>query len=94
MELKAFVNSIGYDGNSAIVDKAAFSANKGKNIEQLLKEGAFRAAAAYAVHTDDADGLQKVADAYNGIAGASYKKEHMYRLFGVSKAEVKKTLFL
>lgn len=94
MELNTFINSIGYDGNSAVADKTAFSKNKGKSISQLVESGQFRAAAAYAVYTEDEEGLQQVADMYNKLAGSSYKKEQMYRLFGVSKVDVKKVLFL
>ena len=79
MELNTFINSIGYDGNSAVADKMAFSKNKGKSLSQLV---------------EDEEGLQQVADMYNKLAGSSYKKEQMYRLFGVSKVDVKKVLFL
>ncbi len=92
MEIKDFINTIGYDGNSAIVDKARLSKNSNKNLDQLLEAGAFRAAAAYAVYTESEEDLQKVADEYNKLSRSNYKKEQIKRLFGVSKVEVKKRL--
>lgn len=92
MEIKDFINTIGYDGNSAIVDKARLSKNSNKNLDQLLESGAFRAAAAYAAYTESEEDLQKVADEYNKISHSNYKKEQIKRLFGVSKVEVKKKL--
>ncbi|UTC65978.1 MULTISPECIES: hypothetical protein [unclassified Treponema] len=92
MEIRDFINTIGYDGNSAIVDKARLSKNSNKNIDELLQTGAFRAAAAYAVYTESEDDLQKVADEYNKLSNSNYKKEQIKRLFGVSKVEVKKKL--
>ena len=35
MEIKDFINTIGYDGNSAIVDKARLSKNSNKNLVNL-----------------------------------------------------------
>lgn len=94
MELNDFINSIGYDGNSAIIDKAEFSKNKGKNISRLLDEGKFKIAAAYAVYNDDEESLAAIACKYNELSGSNYKKEHIRRLFGVSKSNVKRKLFL
>ncbi|MEL3911557.1 hypothetical protein [Treponema pedis] len=94
MELDKFISTIGYDGNSAIIDKARFSKNKGKSVFDLIKIGAFRSAASYAVYTGSDEDLQAVADEYNSLSGSHYKKEQIPRLFGVSKAEVKKQLML
>ncbi|AIN92774.1 hypothetical protein [Treponema putidum] len=92
MEINDFINTIGYDGNSAIVDKARLSKNSNKDIDKLLESGAFRAAAAYAVYTESDEDLQKVADEYNKLSNSNYKKEQIKRLFGVSKVEVKRKL--
>lgn len=92
MEINDFINTIGYDGNSAIVDKARLSKNANKNLDQLLEAGSFRAAAAYAVYTESEDDLQRVADEYNKLSNSAYKKEQIKRLFGVSKVDVKKRL--
>lgn len=92
MEINDFINTIGYDGNSAIVDKARLSKNSNKNLDKLLESGAFRAAAAYAVYTESDEDLQKVADEYNKLSNSNYKKEQIKRLFGVSKVEVKRKL--
>lgn len=94
MELNNFINTIGYDGNSAIVDKLSFSENKNKNLKDLLDKGKFHAAAAYAVYNDDENGLQTIADKYNELSGSHYKKDQIKRLFGISKVQTKKTIFL
>ncbi len=94
MQLDDFISAIGYDGDSAIIDKLRKSKNKGKTISNLLDEGSFRAATAYAVFSDSEENLQLVADRYNQISGSNYKKEQMVKLFGVSKITVKKQIFL
>lgn len=94
MDVNKFFCSIGYDGKSSIIDKTAFSKFKNKNISQLLECGAFRQAAAYAIYSDSNEYLQLVADAYNKLSNSNYTKEQIPRLFGVSKVDVKKLLFL
>ncbi len=89
-----FISAIGYDGDSAIVDKLRKSKNKGKSISTLLDEGSFRAATAYAIYSDSDEDLQLVADRYNEVSNSNYKKEQMSKLFGVSKVAVKKHIFL
>lgn len=94
MDINKFISSIGYDGNSAIVDKVRFSKNKNKDLKTLLQEGSFRSAAAYAVYTNSQDDLQHVADCYNSRSGSHYTKEQIPRLFGVSNVDIKKILIL
>ncbi len=94
MDINKFISSIGYDGNSAIIDKVRFAKNKNKDLKTLLQEGAFRSAAAYAVYTGSQEDLQNVADCYNSFSASHYKKEQIPRLFGVSNVEVKKILIL
>ncbi len=94
MERDKFISAIGYDGDSAIIDKIRFSKNKGKSLSELIKEGAFRSAAAYAVYTGSDSDMHAVVEAYNSLSNSNYKKEQLQRLFGVSKAEVKKAVLL
>ncbi len=94
MELDDFISAIGYDGGAAVVDKVRMSKNKGKTIEQLLEDGSFRAATAFALSSGNDDDLQKVADKYNALSNSDYTKEQIPRLFGVSKVDVKKRILL
>lgn len=94
MEKDNFINTIGYDGDSAIIDKACFAKNKSKTIVELLEEGSFRTATATAVYSSSDKDLQLVADKYNELSGSSYTKEQIPRLFGISKVDVKKVIKL
>ncbi len=94
VERDDFISAIGYDGGSAVVDKVRRAKNKAKTIEQLLEEGSFRAATAFAINTGKDEDLQKVADKYNELSNSNYTKEQIPRLFGVSKVEVKKRILL
>ncbi len=94
MELDDFISAIGYDGGAAVVDKARRAKNKGKTLDQLLEEGSFRAATAFAIDSAKDEDLQKVADKYNELSNSNYTKEQIPRLFGVSKVEVKKRILL
>lgn len=88
------VCAIGYDGNAAIVDRAARNRYGSMTTEQLVEAGFFRAAAASALYSGSEKELALVAEAYNRAAKSSYPVEAIARLFGVAKVTVTKTLVL
>ena len=83
--------TVGYDGLAAVVDKGGMSAaGKKASVAALLQKGLYRAAAAAAVNSEQADeDIRAVIDAYNAACGnnrSGYKPEDIYRLFGVQKS--------
>jgi len=88
------VSTIGYDGNAALVDKAARVLNGAKTTAELCDAGFFRAAAASALFSGSTEELALVAEAYNRVARAHYKPEAIPRLFGVAKVSVPRILAL
>ncbi len=94
MKKEHFINTIGYDGLVAVVDKRRYKKNASKSIKQLLEEGAYRVAAAIAIYDNSDKEMEEVISFYNNVSGSHYTKEQLPRLFGVAKVEVKKTLSL
>ncbi len=88
------VCAIGYDGNAALVDRAARKRYGSMTTAQLVEAGLFRAAAASAIWSGSAEELAHVAEAYNRTANTSYPVEAISRLFGVAKVTVTRTLAL
>ncbi|GAB1458116.1 hypothetical protein MASR2M48_34240 [Spirochaetota bacterium] len=82
-----FIFTIGYDGETAIVDGKA-KAQYGKlSTRELAEAGLYRSAFASALHAESEDDIQAFASIFNAKAGTTYKsKEEFQRLFGV-KAE-------
>ncbi len=94
MKKEHFTSSIGYDGMSAVVDKKRYAKNAQKSIKELLEEGHYRAAAAFAIYDESESEMEEVISFYNNISGSNYTKEQLPRLFGVAKVDVKKVLML
>ncbi len=90
--------TIGYDGLSAVVDRGAMlSFGKGAPVEALLKKGLYRAAAAAAVHSANAEKeISAVIGAYNAACkeGGEYKPEDIYRLFGIQRVDASRFTLL
>ena len=87
-------STIGYDGNAALVDRAARSRYGNMTTAELCEAGFFRAAAASALYSGSSEELSEVASAYNRLSGAFYKPEAIARLFGVAKPTVSRTIAL
>lgn len=94
MKKEHFIASIGYDGEAAVVDKLRFNSCKGKTLTQLLEAGLFRTAAALAVFDESDSEIEEVITAYNKISGSNYKSSNIFKLFGIYKIDVKKTILL
>jgi exoribonuclease II len=79
-----FIFTIGYQGDSAIVDGKAQKKYKSSSFDQLLEEGMYKAAFCKAIYNGDKAGQEKVLAAYNEKSGSSYASiDNLKRLFGV-----------
>ena len=94
IEREDAIAAIGYDGNAALVDRAARARYGKKTTAELCAAGFFRAAAASAIYSGNSEELALVAEAYNRVSGSSYRPEAIPRLFGVGKVSVTRTLAL
>ncbi|MDA3957783.1 hypothetical protein [Oceanispirochaeta sp.] len=82
MKKDDFVSTIGYSGDSAIVDKKL--QKPGTPIEALLEQGLYKAAFSKALHEKNLLDQEKVLEVYNLNSKSSYKSiEELKRLFGV-----------
>lgn len=90
-----FIFTIGYDGDTAVVDGKA-KAQYGKLSTMALAEaGLYRSAFASALYSESEDELQAFAAIYNVKAGTSYKtKEEFQRLFGVKTETIRRVRVL
>jgi hypothetical protein len=88
------IASIGYDGNAALVDRAARARYGQMTTAELCKAGFFRAAAASALYSGNSEELALVAESYNRVSGSAYRPEAIPRLFGVGKVTVARALVL
>ena len=81
-----FVFTIGFSGNTAIVDARQRRAYAGLDTAQLAEKGLFRSALCSAVYNGSAEEMELVLEAYNArVAGGQRidSVEHLQRLFGV-----------
>lgn len=90
-----FMFTIGYDGETAIVDGKA-KAQYGKlGTAALAEAGLFRAAFASAVYSKSEGDLKAFASIFNAKAGTAYStQDEFQRLFGVKLDAVKRVLVL
>ena len=84
MKRSDFLFTIGYQGDVAIVDRAAAFEYGSLNTSELIEKGLFKAAFCSALYSEDQAELVHVMESYNQLSGASYKNvEQIKRLFGV-----------
>lgn len=90
-----FMFTIGYDGETAIVDGKA-KAQYGKlGTAALAEAGLFRAAFASAVYSSSEEDLKAFAAIFNAKAGTAYSTQDQFqRLFGVKLDSVRRIMVL
>lgn len=90
-----FMFTIGYDGDTAVVDGKA-KAEYGKlDTLSLARRGLFRSAFASALYSGSKEELAAFAEVYNASAGTSYATaEEFQRLFGVKLEAVRRVMAL
>ena len=84
MKREDFVFSIGYQGESAIVDSKARANYKNLNTRELAQKGLFRAALCSALFSGESEDGTAVLEEYNKVSSADYSSlDQMKRLLGV-----------
>ena len=84
MKENDFVFTIGYQGDTAIVDGKAQKRFRSQSVEELIESGMYKAAFCKALYHEDTALQEKVLKAYNEKSGADYTSvEDLKRLFGV-----------
>jgi len=90
MKKSDFVSTIGYTGNTAIVDK-----NLQKSelpVKALLEKGLYKAAFSSSLYENNIQDQELVLNEYNRISNSSYRSvEELKRLFGVFQVQEKIT---
>ena len=78
-----FIFTIGYDGNTAVVDGRAKRSYAGYSTEQLAEEGLFKSALCSALYEGSDDALEGVLTVYNKSADQKLRTvEHLKQTFG------------
>jgi hypothetical protein len=84
MKREDFIFSIGYQGDSAIVDFRAAKRHGSLSAVELAEKGLYRAGFCSAMYDGDEDAMRQVVAIYNRVSGASLEGvEAMKRLLGV-----------
>ncbi len=84
MTREEFVFSVGFQGESAIIDGKARKANKGLDTAGLVEKGLFRAAFCSALFDNNETDMKIVLEAYNSHSGASMKTvDDMKKMLGI-----------
>ena len=84
MKRDDFIFTIGYEGETAIVDGQAKRKYPGLTSTDLLDKGLYKAAFSAALFDGKDDEAEKILVRYNEETGSTYKSnEELKRLFGV-----------
>jgi hypothetical protein len=84
MKESDFIFTIGYQGDTAIIDGRQMRKYSSYSFERLLEEGLFKPAFNKALYNDDEEAMKKVLEAYNRESGSDYPSIlSLKRLFGV-----------
>ena len=89
--------TIGYQGDSALVDRSNLEKFGNLGEPELLEAGLFKPAFCRSLFNQDQDGMERVLQAYNANSSQKYKNlEEIKRAFGVFSVpeNIKKTVFL
>jgi len=85
-----FVSTIGYTGNTAIVDKNLQKPDTPVSV--LLEKGLFKAAFSRSLYENNVQDQELVLKEYNRMSNSQYKTvEELKRLFGVFQVQEKIT---
>lgn len=84
MKREDFMFTIGYDGNTALVNKELVQKYKKTGITQLLDDGLYKPAFAAALYDESEEEMDEVMQFLNKQFGTQYERsELLKRLFGV-----------
>jgi hypothetical protein len=80
-----FIFTIGYQGDTAIVDGSAKKQYHNCNAEQLAENGLFKSAVCFAVYDDDQEELEHILNIYNSKTGFNLSSPaELKKVFGVT----------
>jgi hypothetical protein len=81
-----FIFTIGYDGNTAIVDGKSKRMHGHLDTEELAEKGLFKPALCSALYANDEPGMRSVLELYNKLADRPLPSvDHLKRTFGISE---------
>lgn len=84
MKREDFIFTIGYSGDTALVDGRARKDFAGLGVEELVEKGLWRAAFCAALFDDNSEDMDTVVQKYNEKSGAHLKSvQDMKRMLGV-----------
>ena len=83
MKRDDFIFAVGFQGNTAIVDKKAQRQYRKLTIDQLLERGFTGPALRAAIFDGDEAVVDLVREVYNRTGGTDYETGQLKRLFGV-----------
>jgi hypothetical protein len=84
MKRDDFIFTIGYQGNTAIIDGKAKSQYENFTWNQLAEKGLYKAAYCSVLQAGDSAALEEFVSFFNAhVSGRVYEKEDLARLFGV-----------
>ncbi len=90
-----FLFTIGYDGESAVVDGKARAAHGRSGTMDLARKGLYRAAYSSALKSGKAAEMEEFIGYFSGLTGGAYRTSaDLARLFGVEEHPVKRVLAL
>jgi len=79
-----FIWTVGFQGDTAVVDKRARRKFGNLSADALVEKGFFRAAFCAALYDEDESAIQRLIERYNAEHDASYRSaDELRRLFGV-----------
>lgn len=78
-----FVFTIGYSGNTAIVDKDLRRRYRKASPQDLFSAGLYKPAFAAALYDGDEESQSWIAREYSALSGTTYDVRQLQRLFGV-----------
>ena len=88
MKRQEYVFTIGYSGDTAIIDGKAMRQYSSLSTEELVSRGFYRQAMASALFSANQQEAETVLARYNQAAGADFQRpEQLERVFGLVKPE-------
>ncbi|MEW5814855.1 MAG: hypothetical protein AB1798_05590 [Spirochaetota bacterium] len=84
MKREEFIFTIGYEGDTAIVDGHALKQFKQLSTMELFEKGLFKAAFSSAIYSGDEGEIGRLIEAYNELRATKYSSsDDIKRLFGI-----------
>ena len=84
MKQKDFIFTIGYQGNTAIIDGKTKKKNSSASFRELAEKGLYKAAYCAVLDSGDENALEEFVSFFNSrVPGRPYNKDELSRLFGV-----------